>query len=136
MANARLEIDKALDAALNVTALLAVAPGGIHNSVVRPGSVSPWVVYQAMTLADEHTFSLRGANMLYLVKAVAESSWPKAAMDVDTVIDSTLEDATLSITGFSQLLCWRERDFFIVEEAGGKAWQHIGGLYRIIADES
>ena len=136
MPNARLAVDKAVFDALNVAAVLAVAPGGVHNSVAPAGTRPPWVVYQTMALEDEYTFGLRGANMLYMAKAVTDKPWPKAAMDVDTEIDSVLEDATLTITGFNQVLCRRQQDIYYTEEAGGKVWQHIGGIYRIIADES
>ena len=136
MANARLQVDKAMHTVLNVAAILAVAPGGVHNMVARPGTTPPFVVYQAMSKDDEHTFNGRFANMVYMVKAVSKNTWPKVAMDIDTVIDSTLEDASLSITGFSQLLCRRQSDIYFIEEHGGDVWQHIGGLYRVVADQA
>lgn len=136
MANARLQVDKAIFTALNVAAILEVAPGGVHNMVARQGTPPPFVVFQAMSKEDEHTFNGRFANMVYMVKAVAKNTWPKTALDVDTVIDTTLEDATLTISGFTQLLCRRQSDIYFVEEHGGDVWQHIGGLYRVIADQS
>lgn len=136
MANARLQVDKAMFAALNVTGVLEVAPGGVHNSVAPQGTLPPWVVFQAMSKEDEHTFNGRFAAMVYMVKGVTQSTWPKAAMDIDTVIDTTLEDATLTISGFSPLLCRRQSDIYFIEEAGGNIWQHIGGLYRVIADQT
>lgn len=136
MANARLQVDKALIAALNVAAVLEVAPGGVHNSVAPQGTATPFVVFQAMSKEDAHTFNGRFANMVYMVKAVSKNTWPKQAMDVDTLVDTTLEDAALTISGFNQLLCRRQSDIYFTEEHGGDVWQHIGGLYRIIADQS
>ena len=135
MANARLQVEKALYTTLNVDGVLSVAPGGVHNGVAVKGSVPPWVTFQLIEKTDIHTFDLRGANMLYLVKAVSDQPWPKVAMDVDTLIDSTLEDAALFALGYKLLCCRRESAFFKVEESGGKIWQHIGGTYRIIVDE-
>ena len=136
MANARLQVDKAIYSALNVAGILEVAPGGVHNMVAPQGTAPPFVVFQAMSKEDEHTFNGRFANMVYMVKAVTKNTWPKVAIDVDTQIDSVLEDATLTITGFNQLLCRRQSDIYFTEEHGGDVWQHIGGLYRVMADQT
>ncbi len=136
MANARLQVDKALFTALNVATVLAVAPGGVYNTMAPEGVKPPWVVFQAMSKEDSHTFSKRFATMTYMVKAVSDSKWPKTAEDIDTILDTTLEDAALTISGFTQILCRRESDVYFVEEAGGLVWHHIGGLYRIMVDQT
>ena len=136
MANARLEVDKAMYSTLTVAGVLEVVPGGVHNMVAPQRSDPPFIVFQAMSKVDEHTFDGRFANMVYLVKAISKSAWPKEAMDVDTLINTTLEDAALSVTGYRLLLCRRESDFYFTEQSGGHDWQHIGGLYRILVDES
>ena len=71
-----------------------------------------------------------------MVKAIAQSPWPKTAGDIDTQVDSVMQDASLSITGFSLLSCRREEDIYLVEDQEGVIYQHVGGLYRIIADQS
>ena len=136
MANARLQVDKALFTVLNVNALLALAPGGIFNTEAPAGVAEPFVVYQAMSKEDDHTFSGRFADMIYMVKAVAKSRWPKKAMDVDTQIDTLLEDATLSVTGFNQLLCRRVNDVYLPITVSGHEYQQVGGMYRIQVDQS
>lgn len=136
MANARLQVDKAMFAALNVQTVLGVAPGGVHNSMAPQGTQPPYVIFQAMSKDDVHCFALRGAEMVYMVKAVTKHPWPKGAMDIDTVLDTALEDAALSITGYNHLLCRRQSDIYLTEESGGEIWQHVGGLYRVIADQT
>ena len=136
MANFRLNVDKAVFDKLNTETVLATAKGGVFNSVAPRGAQPPFVVFQAMSKVDEHTFNGRFGNAIYLVKAVSESPWPKEAEDVDTVVDTALEDATLTITGYRALLCRRESDFSLVEEIGGKTFTHVGGLYRIMADQT
>ena len=136
MANARLQIDKAVYNVLNVASLQTLATGGIYNTMAPEGAAAPYVIFQAFSKIDEHSFDGRYANAVYMVKAVSRQRWPKEASDVDTQVDTLMEDATLSITGFSQLICRRENDVYLVEEEAGNIWHHIGGLYRIMADET
>ena len=137
MANARNAIDTALYELLSATtALLNVAPGGVHNTVAPRDAKYPMVVFQAITKLDEHTFSGRFANAVYLVKAISKSPWPKEAGTIDTQIDAVLEDASLSISGFTQLLCRRTEDFYFPEDEGGAVYQHQGGMYNIVADQT
>ena len=136
MANARLNLDKAIFEKLNVSAVTNVATGGVYNTLAPKPATAPYVIFQAMSKLDEHSFNGRFVNAVYMVKAVSRNPWPKEAMDVDTQIDTALEDASLSITGYAHLLCRRESDIYLVEEEAGVIWHHIGGLYRIMADQS
>lgn len=136
MANFRLDVDTALYAKLNTQTVLDAVAGGVWNSRAPRGTPYPFIVFQMMSKVDEHNFALRGGNALYLVKAVSDKEWPKEAMDADTQIDTALEDTTLTIANYSQLLCRRENDFGFVEDRDGMIYQHIGGIYRVIADES
>jgi hypothetical protein len=71
-----------------------------------------------------------------MVKAIARSIWPKTAGDIDTQIDSVMQDASLSITGHTLISCRREEDIYLAEDTGGVTYQHVGGLYRILADQT
>ena len=119
-----------------MAAVIAVATGGVYNTQARKNTKPPYVIFQIMSKLDEHSFNGRYANSLYMVKAVSQSEWPKEALDVDTEIDTVMEDASLTVTGFSPLLCRRESDFVMAETVNGQSWQHAGGVYRIIADQS
>lgn len=136
MANARLELDKAVFAALNVPAVLAVAQGGVYVGLAPQGTTAPYVVFQFISGVDEHTFAGRSINALYQVQAISRSRWPKEAEDIDTVTDGLMEDATLSVANYSQVLCRRISVVAYTEEDQGAIVQHVGGLYRIMADES
>ena len=136
MANLRSNLDTAMFKTLNVQAITDVATGGVHNSVAPPNIKAPYVIFQAVSKLDEHSFSGRFGNAVYIVKAISKSPWPKEAGDVDTQIDTALEDAALSITGYTLLYCRRESDFYAVEEEGSEVWQHVGGYYRVIADQT
>jgi len=137
MANLRVNLDTAVYDILNVAAVTNEATGGVFNGVAPQGTEPPFVVFQAMSKTDDYfAYTGRGGAAIYMVKAIDRSPWPKAAGDIDTQIDSVMQDASLSITGHSLLSCRREEDIYLVEDLAGVIYQHIGGLYRILADQS
>ena len=115
MANLRVNLDTAVFNVLNVASVLNEATGGVFNGIAPQGTTPPYVVFQAMSKVDD---------------------WPKSAGDIDTQVDSVMQDASLSVTGHSLLWCRREEDIYLAEDQQGVIYQHIGGLYRIRADQS
>ena len=138
MANLRVNLDTAIYKTLNVESVVNEATGGIYNILAPQGVEPPYIIFHAMSKEDDYwAFSSgRGGNAVYMVKAISRNRWPKEASDIDTQIDSVMQDASLSITGHSLISCRREEDIYLVEDLAGVMYQHIGGLYRIIADES
>jgi hypothetical protein len=137
MANLRVNLDTAVYDVLNIEAVTNEALGGVFNIIAPTGVDTPFVVFQAMSKVDDYwSYTGRGGSAVYMIKAIDESRWPKVAADIDTQIDSAMQNASLSITGHALLYCRRESDLYLVEDQNGKMFQHIGGLYRIIADES
>lgn len=137
MANLRANLDEAMFIILNVQSLTNLAPGGVWNSLAPQDTRAPYVVFQVMSKVEDYfAYLKRGAQAIYMVKAVSQSPWPKEAATIDTQIDTLLQDAALSITGFGLLWCRRESDLYLMEDVGGEVYQHQGGLYRVIADQS
>lgn len=137
MANLRVNLDTAVYTVLNIEAVTNEATGGVFNSLAPQETAPPYVVFQAMSKVDDYfAFTGRGGSAIYMIKAIDRSPWPKIAGDIDTQIDSAMQDASLSITGHSLLSCRRESDIYLVEDQGGVTYQHVGGLYRILADQS
>ena len=137
MANLRVNLDTAIFDKLNIAAVTNEALGGVFNLMAPESTSAPFVVFQAMSKVDDYfSYTGRGGTALYMIKAIDESRWPKTAADIDTQIDSAMQEASLSITGHALLMCRRESDFYLVEDLNGKIFQHVGGMYRIIADES
>lgn len=137
MANLRVNLDTAVYSLLNVEAVTNEALGGVFNTHAPQGTIPPYVVFQAMSKTEDYfAYTGRGSESIYMVKAVARSPWPKEAGDIDTQIDSVMQNASLSITDHSLIECRRESDIYLVEDLDGVIYQHVGGLYRIIADES
>ena len=138
MANLRVNLDTAVYSVLNVAAVTNEATGGVFHGIAPHSTAPPFVVFQAMSKVDEYWnfASGRGGSAIYMVKAIDRSPWPKSAGDIDTQIDSVMQDASLSITSHSLLWCRREEDVYLVEDQEGVIYQHVGGLYRITADQS
>ena len=137
MANLRVNLDTAVYSTLNIATITNAALGGVFNTHAPQGTEPPYVVFQAMSKIDDYfAYTGRGAEAIYMVKAVARSPWPKEAGDIDTKIDAAMQNASLSITDHSLIECRRESDIYLVEDLDGVIYQHIGGLYRVIADES
>lgn len=137
MANLRVNLDTAIYSVLNVEAVTNEATGGVFNSLAPQGTEPPYVVFQAMSKVDDYfAYTGRGGSAVYMVKAIDRSPWPKSAGDIDTQIDSVMQDASLSITGHSLLTCRRESDLYLIDDQAGIIYHHIGGLYRIVADQS
>ncbi len=137
MANLRVNLDTAVYSVLNVAAVTNEATGGVFNGIAPQGTEPPFVVFSAMSKTDDYfAYTERGGQAVYMIKAIDRSPWPKSAGDIDTQIDSVMQDASLSITGHTLIECRRESDIYLVEDLDGVTYQHVGGLYRIIADES
>lgn len=137
MANLRVNLDTAIYSVLNVEAVTNEATGGVFNSLAPQGTEPPYIVFQAMSKVDDYfAYTGRGGSAVYMVKAIDRSPWPKGAGDIDTQIDSVMQDASLSITGHALLTCRRESDIYLIDDQAGVIYQHIGGLYRIDADQS
>ena len=137
MANLRVNLDTAVYSVLNVAAVTNEATGGVFNGIAPQGTEPPFVVFSAMAKTDDYfAYTERGGQAVYMIKAIDRSPWPKSAGDIDTQIDSVMQDASLSITGHTLIECRRESDIYLVEDLDGVTYQHVGGLYRIIADES
>lgn len=137
MANLRVNLDTAVYAVLNVASVTNEATGGVFNSIAPQSIEPPFVIFQAMSKVDDYfSYTGRGGSAVYMVKAISRNRWPKEAGDIDTQIDSVMQNASLSITGHSLLSCRREEDIYLVEDDDGVIYNHIGGLYRIVADQS
>lgn len=137
MANLRVNLDTAVYNVLNVEAVTNEATGGVFNSLAPQGIAPPFIVFQAMSKVDDYfAYTGRGGQAIYMVKVISRSPWPKEGGDIDTQIDSVMQDASLSITGHTLLSCRRESDIYFTEDQAGVTFQHVGGTYRIIADES
>ena len=71
-------------------------------------------------------------NDLWLIKAVDRSDTADTADNIASRLDALLTDATLSISGKTQLYLRRESDVDYPENADGVVYHHAGSLFRLI----
>lgn len=131
-------IDTALLTKLSGDAtLLALMPDNVWFDEAPPGS-QRFVIVSLVEASDRAIFGGRKfEDAHYLVKAVALSSAPSAATNVKSAaarIDALLEDATLTVTGYTTFEVSRESRIRITEVDDVDPtirWYHRGGQYRV-----
>tara|TARA_Y100000310_G_scaffold152539_1_gene152029 strand:+ start:10121 stop:10537 length:417 start_codon:yes stop_codon:yes gene_type:complete len=137
MASLRSDLDTAMYDRLIGDSNLNVYP--IRNGLLADDDPLPAIVF-AWQDGDANlgrTFSVRGWEATYLVKAISESRWPKEASDIEDLIDDRLEGSTLTVTGFTHVVCMRGADVAFPELGpGGREFQHIGSLWTVMEDRS
>lgn len=118
-----------------ITSLLS-ANDAIFNQRAEeddPGSpvVLPYIIFQQMSEIDDNKSPHRAKQLLYLVKGVSGSGFLEAGA-IDAAIDAALHGSSLTVSGWSSIVLWRESSVRFVEDipAGGSVY-HAGGVYRL-----
>jgi len=99
-------------------------------------ATTPYITFQLQAGSDTPFFGdtprmMRGT---YLVRCI-DKGWSKEdASVVADLIDGLLEKATGTGTDVAILGCIRQSPFEMTETSDGEAYQHVGGIYRIIAE--
>jgi hypothetical protein len=126
MANDFTALGSALYSKLGGTA----ASPAVYYALAPQGSTPPYVIVQRLNAVDEYTFSGEGVSADYVVKVISNRQWPVEAWNAYGTVHSTLQGASLSITGFSALRCERRST---VEYIDPERFWHVGGVYRVEA---
>lgn len=122
------------------TALTALLYGGtatgsasIFEDHAPTSAELPYVIFNQQAATWDYSMGehKRFASVVYQVKGVSGSAWPKEADAIDAQIDARLDNAALSITGYGLLRVVRESDVRFSETEGEQVFQHVGALYRI-----
>jgi hypothetical protein len=119
------------------TALLSLLAGGTAGTAVYEdhapdGASLPYVVFGHHSGVWDYTMGMsRFADVLYQVKAVSGSEYPKEASAIDAQIDSRLNNAAITVSGYGVLACTRETDVAYTELTADQTFWHIGALYRV-----
>lgn len=81
-----------------------------------------------MAATDEYTFNTHGVDADYAVKVVSNRLWPAEAQTIYTHIHTAMQDAPLSVTGYTSLRCRRKST---IEYRDNDGFWHVGGIYAI-----
>lgn len=109
-------------------AKIAPIDGSAIYDTVAPSTVTPpYDIFQRVDGVDWYTFNSSGEDLLYMVKCVDDRYWPHRAQGRYGTIHATLQDASLTLTGFSQLRMRRVNT--IGPYTDNEGFWHIGGVY-------
>ena len=109
--------------------LHAAATVDVYYALADQGATPPYTVYQRMVASDGYAFgSAQVLDTEYMVKVISNRKWPSEALAVYEHIHGAMQDAPLSVTGFTCLRCRRKST---IEYRDPDGFWHVGGLYRV-----
>lgn len=89
---------------------------GVFNRVAPEGQAFPYVVWQTVSGVDNYTLTKRAKSRFVIqLKALDKGDSGKVAGQAMDRIDALLNDAALTVTGFSLLVIRREMNIQSVE---------------------
>lgn len=132
------EVDAAIVAALKADTstggLMTLMTDGVWMDMA-PKDSTKFVIVSLATHLDEYDFGGEAfEDARYLVKAVDLNVSGQRVKAAAARIQAVLQDATLSINGYGQMLLQREERIRYTEVSDSNPdirWQHRGGRYRI-----
>lgn len=119
--------------------LLAALPDGVYRNEAPPGKTKFAIVnLQHGEFNYVQPGSIAYFDGTYLVKAVMLTTSVAAAMAAAQLIFDVLQDAALSIAGYAPMVVQitEQIEYSDVDENTDLRWQHIGGLYQVMAQPS
>jgi len=135
VANFQSALETGLYSKLTGQASLITALGGtlVYSGQAPQNPGAKYAVFQWQGGGDMNESPTRMRNVLYTVRGVATTK--AGALAIDDAIDDALHNATLTVSGWTNIQCQRETDInFIEQDAGGVNRYHAGGIYRVIID--
>ncbi len=116
-----------------LTTLLAGGTAGIFEDHASEDADLPYVIFNHQSGEWSETMGerTRFASIVYQVKAVSGSAWPKEANTIDVQIDALLHGGTITVTGYGLMRMVRESDIRYSEVDGNQTFQHVGAFYRL-----
>ena len=120
-----------------LTAMLGTAAPGYTKSIYYQQAPEkagfPYVIFSKQSSVPRYALASKMMdNDLWLIKAVDRSDTADTADNIASRLDALLTDASLSISGKTQLYLRRESDVDYPENADGVVYHHAGSLFRLI----
>lgn len=121
-----------------VTSLLASGSASLYHGVAPQNAAYPLLVFNKQSgINDLKVFGGDDArNTLWLVKGIARATSSSAAEDIDAAANTRLHFGALSIAGADDMYLARESDVEFVETFGDTQYRHVGGLYRLVYQDT
>lgn len=120
-----------------LTGLLGAPPEGYSQSIyyemAPQGSRYPYVIFNKQASTPRYALGARAYdNDVWLIKGVDGGSSADTVDSIASRLDALLTDATLSISGKTQLYLRRESDVDYSEDVDGVLVRHAGSLFRFV----
>lgn len=117
------------------SAITSVATGGVYPGLPPEGVSFPFisVTAQRAPQAEQVFQEIAAEAAIYLVKAIDQSTSPKRVSDLNALIRTTLDRATITIAGYSSLGALWLGSVEYDEEFDGQIYQHEGSLISLMA---
>lgn len=134
-------VRQALYVKLNVSAVTSQLGSGsaslVHGSA-PPTAAYPLCVFNKQSGVNDHrVFGGDDArNTLWLVKGVARATSASVAEDIDKAVNDLLHFGDLTITAADDMYLARESDINYSETSGDQTFWHVGGLYRLVYQDT
>lgn len=133
-----IELDQAIHGALvgdaTLTGQLAAGTASVFYGSADRQSDPPLVTFAEASGVPAYTLGARAwEDFVYVVKAITEGESFALAKTLRDRIDEILSDATLTVSGHENLYLRRESSIEMVEDAGGRRFNHAAGQFRIWA---
>lgn len=121
----------------SVTNLLAGGSAGITHAVAGPTAAYPLLVFSKSSGTQVNAFRDEAyKTTLWLIKGIARGKSASAAEDIDKAVFDLLNFGTISISGGDDLAVYRESDIEYAETQGDDIYHHVGGLYRLVYQDT
>jgi hypothetical protein len=122
---------------VTLNALLATPPAGRSKSIyyqrAPQGAPFPYVILSKQAGTPRYALGDRAYdNDVWLVKGVDRNDTADTVDAISSRIDALLTDASLSISGRTQLYLRRESDVDYPETVDDSTYLHSGATYRLI----
>lgn len=100
----------------------------IYDGIAPQFGTPPYTLWQVLVTNDEYTFNTNGEEIDVQLRVVSNQAWPGEARRIYGTVHNYMQDASLSVSGFTVLRC-RRTDKFQYQDPD--AFWHVGGVYRV-----
>lgn len=129
-------VSAAVYTALNVAALIALAPGGVTDDPAQGGTFP--FVWIELSERDTRGFGTKGLPEVSLrVHTFSTYQGAKEAQDINAKVIQLLRDQPLAVSGYTQcgLVFYDETVMLANEELNGVKVRELVSLFRIYVEE-
>jgi hypothetical protein len=120
-----------------VTNLLGSGSASLVHGEAPPTSTFPLCVFHKQAGTTTNRFGGEAFKAhIWLVKGVVKAASASTAEDIDKAANDLLHFGDLTITGADDMYLARESDVNYSETDGDVKFWHVGGLYRLIVQDS